>query len=242
MFLFYLLVRAVHKRCGKWQLLHQRLAKYLFWNGVIQLFAVTFLDLYVSSLLNVVAADFDSPVNTLVGVSNVVSLGVFVLCNLLVLLLACVYFFKFDKIDKHSNFGALLDRTKLDEKHKSKWNLLLPALLFGRRMSFALSVLLIRESLWAQIGIMFLFSTAMVIYIFSARPFESPFAAKIEIFNECTLLVLSYGLMLFTNFVVEPEVRYRIGWYYLSVCICLIAFHLAYLICATGKMIRRKVR
>lgn len=115
---------------------------------MIRFFTETFLDLYVTSLLNIVAAEWNSS-SVLIRSSNVVAVTVFVLCNISLVLLAVVYVRNFDKIDAKSNYGALLQGTKLDAKKKSKWNLMLPALLFGRRICFTLSTLLIRHFLWA---------------------------------------------------------------------------------------------
>ena len=174
--------------------------------------------------------------------SYVVSLGVFVLSNLVVLLLASVYYRNFDKIDAGSSYGALLDRTKLEDKKKSKWDLLFPALLFGRRICLTLGVLLIREFLWAQIATIFLFSTAMVIYLLHTRHFKNPFDTKMEVFNESTLVMLSYGLMMFTGFVEDAKLRYNIGWYYLTGSLGNITVHLSFLIRESSKPIKRSAR
>lgn len=74
---------------------------------MIRLFVETFFELYVSSLLNIVAVEWKTS-NALTRASYGVSLGFFVLCNLIVLLLACVYCRNFDKIGLNSNYGALL--------------------------------------------------------------------------------------------------------------------------------------
>ena len=211
MFLVFLLVKAIFRRCGRLQAVHRKLTDYFFFNGMIRLFTETFLDLYVSSLLNIVAADWQTSSGP-IKASNGASLGVFALSSLIVFVLAFVYFRNFNKIDAQSNYGALLSGTKLNAKQKSKWNLLLPAFLFGRRISFTFAALLFDDFLWAQIVMMISFSIGILIFLVSAKPFESYFATKIEVFNEATLVMLSYGLMMFTDYVVDPMVRYAIGW------------------------------
>ena len=52
----------------------------------------------------------------------------------------------------------------------------------------------------------------MVIYLLHVWPMETHFATKIELFNECTIVILNYGLMMFTDFVPDPETRFLIGW------------------------------
>ena len=147
-FLVYLLIKAIYERCGRLQALQRTLAGYLFYNGIIRLFTETFLDLYVTSLLNIVAVDWKTS-SAMTRASNVTAVGVFTLWNLAVLFLAVLYARNFDKINAKSNYSALLSGTKLDGERKTKWNLLLPAFLFGRRICFTLGVLLIRHFLWA---------------------------------------------------------------------------------------------
>ena len=121
---------------------------YLFFNGPLRLFMETFLDLYLSSLLNVITAD-DETENPSVEASNKAALAVFIAFSALVPLLGLLYFCKFANIDESSNYGALLDGTKSEGKEKSKWLLLFPAFFFGRRIAFTLSVLLLHWFLWA---------------------------------------------------------------------------------------------
>ena len=108
----------------------------------------TFLDLYLSSMLNVVTAD-DEIDNPSVEASNYAALAVFVAGSTIVPLLGILYFCKFAKIDQNSSYGALLEGTRLEEEDKSKWLLLFPAFFFARRIAFTLSVLLFSWFLWA---------------------------------------------------------------------------------------------
>ena len=115
---------------------------YIFFNGPLRLFMKTFLDLYLSSLLNVVSAD-DETENPSVKASNKTALAVFIVRSALVPILGLLYFCKFANIDESSNYGALLNGIKFKGKEKLKWLLLLPAFFFGRRITFTLSVLLL---------------------------------------------------------------------------------------------------
>lgn len=55
-FIVYLLVRWMNKRFKVLSARRQKLESYFFFNGVIRLFMETFLDLYLTSLLNVITA------------------------------------------------------------------------------------------------------------------------------------------------------------------------------------------
>ena len=172
----------------------------------------TFLNLYLSTLLNTTTAEYSTTVavdeNPSVTASNIIALAVFILMSILVVALGVLYFCKFDTMDRDTNYGALLDGTKIKAKKKSKWILLLPAFFFVRRIAFTMSVLLLKNFLWAQLVIQFAFSVTMVIYLMHVWPMEIPFATKMEVFNECTIIVLTYGLLCFTDFVEDPGVRY----------------------------------
>ena len=56
----------------------------------------------------------------------------------------------------------------------------------------------------------------MCIYLQWYRPFASNFVNNIETFNECTILVLTYFLFCFSDFVPDPETRSNLGFYYIS--------------------------
>jgi hypothetical protein len=44
---------------------------------------------------------------------------------------------------------------------------------------------------------------AFIVYV---RPFEQPLLNNMEIFNECSIIVASYHLFAFTDFVEDPEI------------------------------------
>ena len=156
--------------------------------------------------------------------------------------LALLNFCKFSEIDENSNYGALLEGTRFNEEEKSKWILLLPAFFFGRRIALTLSVLLFPTFLWAQVAIQFAVSTAMVIYLLHVWPLKTHFATKMEVFNECTLIILNYGLMMFTDFVPDTETRFLIGWFYMIVSLGNIAVHLSILIGGSTKQCQKSCR
>ena len=160
----------------------------------------TFLEMYLCSLLNMITADPSSNASAAVKASKIVAYAVFITFNAIVIYLAFLYSVKFKEIDSSSTYGALLAGTRVSTK-RSRWILLQPAIFFSRRIAFVFSVLLLKTFLWAQLAIQFAFATAMLIYLLSVWPLESPFATKVEVVNECVHFFLLYGLMVFTDFV-----------------------------------------
>lgn len=60
---------------------------------------------------------------------------------------------------------------------------------------------------------------AVVILLGLAQPLESPYDNRIEMFDSVTVLLLSYCLFCFTDFVPDPNMRYQIGfWMILMTC------------------------
>jgi len=43
-------------------------------------------------------------------------------------------------------------------------------------------------------------------------PFSDRVTNYLEMFNECTVLLMSYHLLFFTDFVVDPETKFKYGW------------------------------
>ena len=82
-------------------------------------------------------------------------------------------------------------------------------------------------------------------YLMHFKPLDSPFANRIEIMNECTILVLTYGQMHFTDYIPEPETRETIGYVYIIVVATNTALHLSILIrdtCKKGKFVGRRCK
>ena len=61
-----------------------------------------------------------------------------------------------------------------------------------------------------------------------------------EIFNECTIIGLTYGMLMFTDFVPDPEMRFRIGWYYMATSLFNIFVHLVLLVGGSGRQVKNK--
>ena len=101
-----------------------------------------------------------------------------------------------------------------------------PVSFFVRRILFALSAVYFSDLLWGQLALQMTISYFMVIYLLWYKPLESPIANKIEVMNECTIIVLIYCLMCFTDFVPSPETRSKIGLWYMGISITNVSVHL----------------
>ncbi len=51
-----------------------------------------------------------------------------------------------------------------------------------------------------------------MIYLGSVKPFDKPYMNYLEIFNEATILVVSYHLLIFSDYVPSTLIKYYFGY------------------------------
>jgi hypothetical protein len=116
-----------------------------------------------------------------------------------------------------------------DEKFKEKFESLylnidvdtdnsldMTTLFLLRRLFFSLLVIFLPNTC-TQLLVMVLSSLLMISFIISVKPLSEPYLNRMEIFNESTLLVSTYFMFLFTDFVDDAEMRSKLGWAYIGV-------------------------
>lgn len=95
----------------------------------------------------------------------------------------------------------------------------MPTLFLSRRILFAFIIVFLEASPFLQLALHLASSISLVAFLTHVRPYGENLLNGQELFNEVTLTITSYILILFTDFVEEPETRYMIGWMY-SVMVC----------------------
>ena len=71
-------------------------------------------------------------------------------------------------------------------------------------------------------------------------PLNSNFAVRIEVMNECTVLLLCYCMMCFTDFVPEPETQSQVGIFYMGFTAVNVLVHIIFLV--IGAFFKLKLR
>jgi len=205
---------------------------YFFWNGLIRLLMETYLELILGSILNIRTADWDSDYPD-ERYSNYLSVVLLVISTVLLLLFVVFYVWNFSALNYdrfRSTYSAVLDGTNFESTNPRRIILVYPVIFFARRLIFVLSVIYLQDFLWAQLAIQTMISVFIVQYLLLFWPLESAFAVKMEVMNECTIVLMSYGQMCFTDFVPEPETRSLIGLYYIGVTVANVLVHLTFLV------------
>ena len=107
-----------------------------------------------------------------------------------------------------AKFSPLLEGTQYDDPEKTKkYLILLPTLFFAKRLLFASLLVGESEFLWVQIALLNFSTLASLMYVLWYMPLESTRANLFEVFNDVTLLLLTYLLWCFTDLIAEPETR-----------------------------------
>ncbi|TNV74823.1 hypothetical protein FGO68_gene10275 [Halteria grandinella] len=81
-----------------------------------------------------------------------------------------------------------------------------------RRFSAALTIVLLQDNASAQINLLLILSLVMLYYMIAVRPFRERLLNYLEIMNEVFVLCSSYHLLIFTDWVGEPNFQYLMGW------------------------------
>jgi hypothetical protein len=86
-----------------------------------------------------------------------------------------------------------------------------------------MNIVFLKGSTVAQRIVQFFSCLLKLLFFTDVNPLNQPFLNKIEIFNEITLLVLSYFLFFFTDFVPSVHMRYALGWAFIFIAVLNIA-------------------
>ena len=116
-----------------------------------------------------------------------------------------------DKIETKAfeeTFGTLIE-----EQRDSDLALLLTPLMLMRRLVFACCMVFLGKIQSMQLLIVTQMSLFMLVFLIRAKPFKEPSKNRLEIFNECCLLINCYSYMLFLdNTDIDPNLRYNLGF------------------------------
>lgn len=207
---------------------------------MIRLVMETAFELSIVAIVNMRTVDWGTsfPAEKYSTALSIISL---ILLGVLTLFFSVFNWLNFSKLKETSfknKHRASLEGTRVDVTTPPKSILAYPAIFFARRIIFALSAVYLGHFLWAQLLIQMTIVLIVAGYLGAYKPLDSPFANRIEIMNECTILVLTYGQMHFTDYVPEPETREIFGYIYIVVVLANTTVHFVILTrdsCIKGK-------
>ena len=120
--------------------------------------------------------------------------------------------------------------------------MVVPTVFFGRRIVFVCTLVFMRHIVWAQLAIQIGISLGNALFLQAFKPLKPIGANHIETMNECTIMLLSYLLMCFTDYVPEAETRSELGVSYMSVSLGASGIHLIILVVTNIKYVKLYIR
>ena len=157
---------------------------------------------------------------------------------LLFLTFYCSKFNVWQEVKFDWKYGSALDGLKKNQK---------PSIIFyvafiQRRIMFSIVVIYYLDFLFVQIFFHEISTLLICSYLLFFSPFEDPFLAKLEIFNEMTCLILIYNLYCFTNANYVEKTKENNGVFDFSFMILFsgnIAVHLYFIIISQFRKIKK---
>jgi len=106
-----------------------------------------------------------------------------------------------EDVEEEAKETAIVRELTSVDTNRRNWTIFFPISFMARRVIFALSVVVFPEQIFLQLACAFSAAVTMITYLGHKWPFDSPFSTKMEIFNECTNILLLYHMMMFTDWV-----------------------------------------
>lgn len=114
--------------------------------------------------------------------------------------------------DYQDSYGAYFTNVETNRKHPA---LHYSTIFLARRLLCACVITLVRNVV-LQVGVLIFSSVFVLCYIGDSVPCLSSNLNMLELSNEFLVLFCAYYMMLFTDYVGDPELRYKFGWGYIG--------------------------
>ena len=134
-------------------------------------------------------------------------------------LMVFIMFQSFDKLKEpefQKTWGSLYQGIQLD----SKWQVACNLVFMFRRMFFITICFNLAQIPGVQIILVNLSNLASCVYYGKVKPFQTRFQTYLNLFNELLVTIVTWHMMLFTDFVPDQDIQYMLGWSMIIV-ICL---------------------
>ena len=216
LFLIYLLLRFLNNIIpkGRFTFIKQWKEDYEY-NGVLRMMIESFMQLSVSSILNIWNLGYSTPVQiiSLAGASVGLYLAV---CFIIICSIICeTPAAEMRKTVFAKKFGTLIEELRV-ESYGAK--IFWPLYLIRRIYSAIIIVVLIKYPLVQLFAFSFVFTMPMIIYLLIVRPFETSITNFLNLFNELFLFILYFSIFLLNSFNSSIAFKEGVGWF-LVVCI-----------------------
>lgn len=171
------------------------------------------MDIMITATINLIFVKDGLPWNQpSLLVTNALSIFMISSCAFLFFFTAIYLWPRYDKLktkEYRSRFHPIYEMLNL--RH-GKATLLWPLVFMLRRALFVVAVCVLIERIEMQIFLFMIPTLASMVILAWIKPLETSSANRLEVFNSCMILLMSYCLMSFTAMVEDPRARYEMGF------------------------------
>ena len=212
--------------------------KKLYWNFLISLAFESYILVAMCALINLQQLGWDnfgastSSLSTLIALVAVVGLPIFV---------GVFLYCKWDKLkDKEviEKFGVMYEDLDLDQ---GRWVASVPLVFILRRLHLCMIIMFMNHAAFQLQSINFALLYVMI-QNGSIEPFKTKTLAHLDLFNELSILLIFYHMLVFTPFVHSADRKTEAGWSVIVVTVINIVINLAYLAISSIRQLIRKCR
>ena len=229
-----LLILKIFSRCHtKIHKLYLSVKKKVFWNHFIRLFIEEYMLICLACLIKLYAFDLSNFYEVL---NSIFALFLFILTIVfpILVLLFLLKQYKAGNLSKdhhqHDQFRQKWGSLVLDLQIREKESLFFTTTFMARRWIVALIIVALVQMSWAQIQLTVFLNTLAMIYQGQFRPYVLPGYNKLQLMNEAVIIVCSYYLFLYTDYLPHIEVRYAVGWFNIFTIALAVLLNFVYLV------------
>lgn len=124
--------------------------------------------------------------------------------------------------------------------HRGRWNKYYIIVTMLRRMCFALIPAIFHKYDYMKVQLLCLLSSLYIIWYAAVRPHIWNRRFRMEIFNECMIMLFNYHMILFTDFCYDNKVQYLTGGSYQASILLLVFVNISMIITKVVESYKRK--
>ena len=228
-FLTVLLLKCAIQKNKSVNKLYTLIKQKMFWGVVIRYILENFIMLSVAYMIKLYALSFETITQALTSVFTV---GVVILLIAIPLVTTHFLFVSLDSEEIFTEkFTQRYGMWVLYVDTKRRLALLFNVVFMARRLVIAFLIVVLPNMNWLQRQLIVFTCVITMLYTGIARPFIGIFHNNLEVVNELLILWNSYFMLLFSDFILNVNTRYMVGWANTGVIVALVVVNIILLSC-----------
>jgi len=127
-------------------------------------------------------------------------------------------------------YGSITDGLKTSGIHAGDTRKIIVWFLIRRLLTGLIVVLLAHQTIWMQLAANLILTIVDTCLTYTLNVYKNKVSFYMAMFNDATVLFLSYFPFLFTDFIPDLETRYFAGWIYIAIAALMVVVNLVVVI------------